>query len=1194
MAFLDELKSAWEYVSWIEPALGKVSREEIARVEAAIATMEEHTGELDELEEDDYASAAGAVAVLYARAAALALAANDEPLAHRWLDEGETFADDAYAEQLAAGRRTPERFRRLVHGRYLIANGRDNEAHALWRELVKENGDDAIAEAARIEQKAPRPLKDGQMPTLWTYNGIGLGFAGARDHWDDGSYATTQCFKLLWIPIWPIRAYRVAGGEDETYYVLARESLSTFAKISRYVVVALIALSVGGVYLHSHLNDPTRLAKQRWDDTFERVASANPEQALRELDARIKDDIWRVGGARAERAGAEIVRIAAGMVPKPFTVAAIDHAGRVVRRYEALPQEARGGAARDALLAALDGWIAALGTGNETAEARLELLRHAERNSDARRQGPLLAKIEATRLAAADAKAETAPLEALAMYVERPSTDAMARADKIVEQLATAPAMLADAGQDLETWKAATANTALRDQVAEKVDDALVARAEAQFEEVTPKQLAAMVKKQPWNQWAQLELANLEIEAGKLEAAHARLTALAKPTLMVREVRQTLAQLASALGRLEEADTLLTGLLGSRLARFQKVAAEYDDLAKKAQEKLVNRLRYGDVPYELQIELGRGTEEQQRELVGKWITEQLEADPAIKAKRDAYLALGDVVPAALAAGGVKLRRAQAVAGAERDAMLAEAERMFLAIRTEAEGQPEFRIGLGEVYARLGKTKESEEQFAAVLAMHNPELSMHVARVYRGIGSTERAKEVAKQVFASSESPIKDNAAVLLGIMYDSRGEEAEAESWFRKANQADPMVRVSLLELEARRLMRAGKLNECATKYAEVAKLHLKSASSLDVAGYNNAALAHQSRYACSGDESALVDAETTLEKAYRVRSDEPILVSNLATLHESNARRRVLGKRVNLGVLQATTTEVDALIDLLLDGPDRDAVLADLAADRGSRRSRELFKQYAVLAPNSVGAYLKLAAEASDLRDEAALAAIVDAARRAKGLDTSEVARTREKLVAGEMDALITEGADANLEQFDGMLAQRKLDPRTRAAILVTAGALRGRVGLYRKDVALVRAGRAQVQQGAKLWPALSTRGTLTTLAIDEAGLAADAEQWLALRRVWSAAAALTKLSEDKSPLASQVLGSESWKDVRTLAQEPAGTPGLDDLRIARLLGDPAIETRAKAVLDNKRLALMAELALVVDPTSTAAAADRALFEKR
>lgn len=1193
---VDELETAWEYVSSIEPAREKVSREELRRVEGAIAEVERYVHELDDLPADEAESTQSALAVLYARGAAIAIAAGDDVVAQRWFDEGEGYAvDEAYAAQFVDGRRDPERFRKLVQGRQLIAAGRERAARALWREVVKANATDALAAAATAEQKAPRPLKNGQTPTLWTYNGIGVGFAGRRDRWDDGSYCTTHCIKLIYIPVWPLGAYRVADGEeDNQYYILAREPLSRFARIARYVVAALIVFNIGAYFVRDYLNDPERLANQRWDESMEKVAKASPQDALRELDDRMKDyDLWRIDRGRVEEAGAQVVKLAVGLVKEPFTAAALDQAGRVVRRYHALPDAARGGAAREAMLAVLAKWTAALGDGIETAEARLELLRHAETVADEAAKGPIAANIERVRLAAADAKAEAAPLEALAIYMEKPTTDALARASKVVARLAETPALLVDAGHDLEIWRGAVAgDDPLRAAVDEKLDAATVAKATALAEKVTPKQLAALLKQQPWNQWAVIALANADVEAGKLEAAANRLRAIGKPAVMVRDARQLLGQLASALGQLEEADALLTGLLGARLARFSKIATELEERATSVQDKLMTRLRNGDVPYDLQLKLQRASDDEQRELISSWMREQIEADTRLAALRETYIALGDVVPASLAAGTVKLRRAQAMAGAARDAMLAEAERLFLAIRTEAEGQPEFAIGLGEVYARLGKTTESEEQFATVLAMNRPELGLQVARVYRGIGSTERAKEVAKDVFARATSPVKDSAAVLLGIMYDTRGEEAEAEAWFRKADPKDPMVKTSLLELEARRLLRSGDYAGCAAKYAQVAKQHLASATAMDIAGFNNAALAYQNKFTCSGDPAALAEAEATLEKAYRLRGDEPIVVGNLAELHETNGRRRVLAKRVDMRALHDTA--IDTVLDVLLAGSERDAVLADLDADRGLRRSAELLAQYEVLAPNSARAYEKLAALAAEHRDEAALAGVLERVQRAKGLDTSEVARTRERFVAGELDAQIREHATGALARLDAVLAKGKLDPRTRAAALVAAGTLRTRTALYAKDAGELATGRRQLQQAAQLWPALAAPGYIMAALIDEAGVTADAEAWVAARRERSAVAALAKLAADRAPLADKIRTSQQWTEVRAVAHTDTTRPGLDDLRIARLLGDPAIDARTKVVLDDKLTRLSYQIALVLDPTSPTAKADLADLDQR
>jgi hypothetical protein len=407
-------------------------------------------------------------------------------------------------------------------------------------------------------------------------------------------------------------------------------------------------------------------------------------------------------------------------------------------------------------------------------------------------------------------------------------------------------------------------------------------------------------------------------------------------------------------------------------------------------------------------------------------------------------------------------------------------------------------------------------------------------------------------------------------------------------------VKTSLLELEAGRLSRTGKYAECAAKYAQVAKQHLANASAMDIAAFNNAALAHQARFGCNGDPAALAEAEAALEKAYRTKGDEPIVVANLAEMHDVNGTRRVLAKRIDMRALSGAARDLDGILTLLLDSSEREAVLADLGTDAGIRRSHDLFKQYEVLAPNSTSAYEKLSQIAEERRDEATLAALLERAKRAKGLDTSEGARTREKFVKGEYDAQMTEHATSAAARFDAILAKGKLDPKTRAAALVTTGNLKIRGSLYAGDVATMTAGREALQQAAKVWPAMFSPSHIISALIDEAALEADAKTWIALRRTLSTETALAKLVAEKSPLADKVRASKQWAEVRTTAQADTGVPHIDDLRIARLLGDAALETRAKAVLDDKVTRLSLELSAVLDPTNPTTKADLAVLDAR
>ena len=129
------------------------------------------------------------------------------------------------------------------------------------------------------------------------------------------------------------------------------------------------------------------------------------------------------------------------------------------------------------------------------------------------------------------------------------------------------------------------------------------------------------------------------------------------------------------------------------------------------------------------------------------------------------------------------------------------------------------------------------------------------------------------------------------------------------------------------------------------------------------------------------------------------------------------------------------------------------------------------------------------------------------------------------------------------------------------------------------------------RLWPAVASPSHVIAALIDEAALEADSKAWTALRRIYSAPAALAKLPADKQ---AKVLASKQWTEVRATAQTDTGRPSVDDLRVARLLGDAALETRAKAVLDDKLTRMSYEIGLVLDPTAPGTKEDLAYLDKR
>ena len=298
------------------------------------------------------------------------------------------------------------------------------------------------------------------------------------------------------------------------------------------VVVALVTVG--------YLRDPDRMARKRFDAAI--AAAGDPETALRRLDQLLASpDVDRVGRDRAERAGAAVVRLSAGLAPAPFTRAQLDQVARVIARYRALPGRARGGVALDALVAALVGWADALAAPAD-ADARLTVLRQALAVARAEGAESATPRMIELRLEVAAARSVDWPLDALAILIDEPRTPALlARATEIVARLVERPSLLDDAGPDLDAWLAATAAAdPLRQRVEAQRALAVTGRAQAQAEDVTAEQLAAMMVERPWDQAVAVRLATDELHAGHAEAAEARLRGFGPPGLLTREARVAL------------------------------------------------------------------------------------------------------------------------------------------------------------------------------------------------------------------------------------------------------------------------------------------------------------------------------------------------------------------------------------------------------------------------------------------------------------------------------------------------------------------------------------------------------------------------------------------------------------------------------------------------------------------------------
>ena len=438
-----------------------------------------------------------------------------------------------------------------------------------------------------------------------------------------------------------------------------------------------------------------------------------------------------------------------------------------------------------------------------------------------------------------------------------------------------------------------------------------------------------------------------------MKGALATLAALGAPGRLTATAQRLLADCAMDAGDPAKAEAVLAALVAERLPAFQIAQREYETAAEHLRQSMITQAKIGNLEDSLKRRIEGASEKEQTRIFGEWLMEQLEADPKLASLRGEYMRRGAVVPAALSLGLVELRRANAASGEERRALYASAEKVLLSIRNEAEGNPSFHVGLGQIYHRLGRHEDGDKELAHLLDRKDPELTLEVASVYRELGLSVRAKQILEGLWSSSaDAQWKQRAAALLSLVVTELGfNEDEEETWLKRSDTSSPEVKHRLLGLEARKLRREGKLAEADRAYQRICE-ELERSAGHDAAAANNAAIAYLERYRISGDPAHLRAAVKQLEASRRLSPEAAIIVHNLAGTYDYLATVTVLEKWIRTRSLALDESDATAILGAMLSGPLHDEVLAALRKDPSFHRSLDLSQEEQALAPQRADGY--------------------------------------------------------------------------------------------------------------------------------------------------------------------------------------------------------------------------------------------------
>ena len=890
--------------------------------------------------------------------------------------------DDELRLRYDAGKGDPDGFARLDHGRWLYGHERYADAEKVLTPLTTRERTPEIAQAARQVLGAPRAMTSA--PSMSTFNGIGTRLYGARDHWPNGSYVATLCFCVLFIPLVPIRAYRV-WQEGDGWVFMGIVPLSPFAKMARWIAVAAIALGGVGIALGAHYGSDSYAASSMIDEARALEDGGDREAAIAKY-LQVIDEYAHLTDVSDASLG--IVRASAAAVKEPATAASLDQIGRVAN---ALPSYDNG-SAKEWLVERLLAWAEQIGAGEAaSAQAQLAVLEMAMPHDTA----AVADKRNAAIVALADRLAKTRPLMALTHYMGAtpPQRDKALAIMKAFPQ--RSPSLWLEAKRHVAQLMPERLSQAEQDLAAfEKLREA-----------DDEKQIRALLDGDPQHQQAAAAVAMYERRDGNADEAIAVLEAIGPAGMMTTETHLILGSLYRDAGRLDKAEELLAPFVAERLTSFLQLSRQYNSAADAVAQRVITNAQAGKVPTALDEQLRTANEERQGELIRAHIRSEIDRDPKLQALQLEMIEQQPVVAASLTLGMVKLARANTASGAERNKLLDEAEKAFLSMRGAAEGQPSYHLGLGEVYHRLGKTKEGDGELNMLLGRKDPQLSMEVAMVYRGLGKVSRAREILTEVQTSpAPDELRQAAAYMLSLVADNLDDK---EKWLKASDASTIQVKASLIELRGARASQRGDKAAADKAYAESARLWESEATNNPVA-LNNAAVSWGSRYYATGKLSHLKTSAAKLDESLKLRPEAPLTILNLLETLIVVGMVDALGEHFKVDALSLDRSGANSLVWVILRGDDAEPMRATLAGQRDIRRAVELAKQLQVLAPHRQSGWSTEIDFLKWTRDEVGLERLQQRLAQGQKIDVSEVAAQRRAFERGDNDAVMRKAFDA------------------------------------------------------------------------------------------------------------------------------------------------------------------------------------------
>lgn len=1174
-----------------------------ASVDALLAALRERVlqpfeAALAELSDDEHRKFRDVVARVTGSVAAVAGAAGRDDEAKQLLARAAELAASQVARmRLQAASAQLEWHVSLALAEWLGRAGEQSAARKELERIAKHAPEGLIRSEAQAALKGPPEEVEpvGTVPSLFTLNGVGTRLYGRGDAQPDGSYVTTLCFCVLFIPVFPLASYRVADAENGGYYFLGKVKLRRGWVMFRRLLLAGLVFALSGAVISEELGSPPRLARNAIAHAAQTEKSGDVKAAAKEFDEAI--ELYR-GTSGAKELGPALegwLRLELASISEPATFGQVDALLRLARRVEGLggADWARTGAAP--LLARLRSGATQLGTATpESTEASLQLLAAALGIAPLKEQTALETQVQTLHLEVARGL-ERWPMWALEhLVLAFPSQEAIDRADAILRALGDSPQVLVENDVSIALWLKATRDAGLAKDVTSRLEAGRALLADPARRELLAsrdvKLLEAASQKAPLDQAVAVALAAQLRLGGDLAGASRLLVALGPPGSLTSEALSLRAAVRFEQGELKEGRELLEASVDRELVKLKQAREAFRTALSGAEQRLMAAARRGEVPTSLRNELDTVDEAKGRELFESWLREELEKDTSVLAARERYGQLARVSVDSVGLGSLELQEAITASGEQRDRLLRRAEHHFRAVQEEGEGTAAYQLGYGQVLHRLGRAKEGDALLEAALASGESSEKLAVALAYRQLGLVQRSRQVYEQLWKSEPQPAKDRAAAALAAMADQLEDD---ELWLSRVETPSPTVRNSLAQARARRLMRTNKFAEADRELATVFAFYEKLAKN-DSAAANNAGITLVERYECTGDLAHLDRAVEFLRTSRRLSPESALAVGHLAETLEARVALRLVEPLVHVKQLKLGGSEAISLLHALADGELGPSLRAAMATEPLLRELKEASLSQESLAPGNADSLRRLAQWAALERDLPALRALAArASRGASAYDFSDTAARIEMMKGGAMNDQMR----ASWIGLRDRLGSLVTDPHgpTRAAALLQRCALEGQLSRLDGDLARARSALADCTAAHAAWPAveLDLSWFHVVIAMLEAKESSPALQEKWKQGAWGDQVAfLSSMLEDEA-VSALVMKQPAFADaVRAVGAAKKETLGLSDWLIASVAHEDQHMKRAASALAEEQARLGHELNLSLSAPAQVSVR-RSLYER-